>query len=417
MKTIIETYGCALNQADSEQIHGLLRQHGLEDSDVIIVNTCTVKSPTETKILRKLRELDSQGMRVVVTGCLPAARPDIADEFPTFSFIGTNVSAIVEAVGAAACGERYVNIADPADKVCLPEVKANPVVGIVPIAEGCLGACTYCQTKAARGVLRSYSVESLVGRVGRLVSEGAVEVWLTAQDTGAYGHDIGVDLPELLKRVSDLDGDFMARVGMMNPDHTLKMLDDLIDAYACEKIYKFAHIPVQAGSDRVLEDMGRRYTSQDFADIVERFRSEHEATISTDVILGYPTETGDEFQETVDLIREVKPDVLNVSRYWPRPGTPAASLPQLPGRETKRRSRIIGELFQETGAKVNERWVGWEGECIVSKANEDGTYTARNKWYKPIIVKGKELIGKKIEVKVTNTTYYDLRGEVTSPSA
>ncbi|MFH1402791.1 MAG: tRNA (N(6)-L-threonylcarbamoyladenosine(37)-C(2))-methylthiotransferase [Candidatus Altiarchaeota archaeon] len=413
MVEYVETYGCALNQADSETIHGLLEEHGLGESGVVVVNTCTVKSPTENKILKKLREYESEGRRVVVAGCLPAARPGVADEFPSFSFIGTNTGDIVEAVSATAVGERYVNISGPGEKIGLPHVNENPVVGIVPISEGCLGGCSYCLTKKARGRLKSYSVDGIVRRIGEFASKGVREIWLTSQDTGAYGRDVGCDLVELLNAVCMVEGDFKVRVGMMNPNYALEMLDGLIDAYRNVKIYRFAHIPVQSGSDKVLEEMNRRYCVRDFKRIAERFREELNATISTDVIAGYPTETTEEFDKTVRLIRELKPDVLNVSRYWPRPGTEAASLKQLPGRETKRRSSIIVDLFRETGLERNRWWIGWNGECIASKDNGDGTYTARNDWYKPIIVDGEGLLGNNLMVEVTEATYYDLRGEIT----
>jgi threonylcarbamoyladenosine tRNA methylthiotransferase CDKAL1 len=407
----VVTYGCALNRADGEILAGLLREAGLGEAHVIVVNTCTVKSPTETKILRKLRELEAAGEKVVVAGCIPAARPGIAEEFPTFSFIGTNVEAAAEAVRRAAAGGRHVDISGAGDKSSLPQDRGNPAVGIVPIAEGCLGACAYCQTKNARGSLRSGKPKDIVRRAEGFAAAGAREIWLTAQDTGAYGLDIGTDLPELLAAVSSAEGDFKVRVGMMNPDHAARMLDRLVEAYAHERVYKFLHLPVQSGDDRVLADMGRRYTAEEFKDVARAFRP-LKATLSTDVILGYPTEGVDAFKNTVRLVEEVKPDVLNSTRYWPRPGTPAARLKQLPGKETKRRSRIIGEVFARCGLERNTAWVGWEGPCLVSEENPDGTYTARNAWYKPIVVKGKGLLGKTVSVEVRKATSYDLRGAV-----
>jgi threonylcarbamoyladenosine tRNA methylthiotransferase CDKAL1 len=412
MDSLVETYGCALNQADSEFIQGLLREQGLEDAGVLVVNTCTVKSPTENKILKRLRRLESEGRKVVVAGCLPAARPSVVDDFPSFSFIGTNVSAVVEAVSAAAAGERYVNITEPGEKIVLPQVKSNPVVGIIPIAEGCLGSCTYCITRSARGVLRSCRVRDVVRRVEESVSDGVRELWVTAQDTGAYGRDIDSSLPRLLNRITEVEGDFRVRVGMMNPHHALEMLDELLQAFREDRIYKFVHVPVQSGSDHVLEDMGRDYKMEDFRLVVDGFRREFNATISTDVITGYPTESMEDFKATVDLIKEVKPDVLNVSRYWARPGTEAALLKQLPGRETKKRSRIVGKVFRETGLERNKSWVGWRGRCVVSEENDDGTYTARNDWYKPIIIGGNDLLGDVVDVEVTEATYYDLRAQL-----
>jgi len=406
----ILTFGCSFNQAESEAIRGLLRENGLEHAPVTVVNTCTVKSPTETKILRLLRKLEAENRKVVVTGCIPPARPSVVAEFPSFSFIGVNVRDVVEAVKAAASKGRYVNIASSGEKSCLPRIRGNPVVGILPIAEGCLGGCSFCQTKLARGNLVSYPLKKLVHEVRGMVADGVVEIWVTAQDAGAYGLDIGSSLPELLSDIADVEGDFMVRVGMMNPDHALKMLDDLVKAYRSEKVYKFLHLPVQSGDDGVLEDMGRGYTADGFREVVDAFRK-HNTTLSTDVILGYPTEDEKAFQNTVELIEEVKPDVLNSTRYWPRPGTRAAKLKPLPGNEIKRRSRMINGVFKKVGLGMNREWVGWEGKALVSEKNRDGTYTARNRWYKPIIVK-KGRLGGWADVRVEKATYYDLRAVV-----
>ncbi|MFH0861588.1 MAG: tRNA (N(6)-L-threonylcarbamoyladenosine(37)-C(2))-methylthiotransferase [Candidatus Altiarchaeota archaeon] len=401
------TFGCAVAQAESEMIKGLLVESGLDLADVTVVNTCTVKSPTETKILRLLRKLETENRKVVVAGCIPAARPQVAEEFSAFSFIGVNVKDVVEAVKAAGSGGRYVNIAESGDKSCLPRNRLNPIVGILPIAEGCLGGCSFCQTKNARGRLRSYPQRKLKKEAEDMVRDGVKEIWVTAQDTGAYGADTGTSLPELLDSLTDVDGEFRIRVGMMNPDLALSMLDEIVEAYGHRKIYKFLHLPVQSGDDRVLRDMNRRYTVDEFKEVVEAFRK-HNTTLSTDVIVGYPTEGEEAFQNTIDLLEEIKPDVLNSTRYWPRPDTSAANLKQLPGAEVKRRSRIVGEAFKKAGLERNKRWVGWEGEVILSEKNTDGTFTGRNEWYKPIIVKGGK-IGECSEVEVKKATYYDLR--------
>ncbi len=405
----VRTFGCAVNQADSEIIMGLLREHGL-DCSVTVVNTCTVKTPTENRVLKLLRKLRDDGMTVVVAGCLPAARPSVVDEFPGFSFIGVNTQDIVEAVSAASRGERYVKVVGSDDKSCMPRVKLNDVVGILPIAEGCLGGCSYCQTRLARGGLSSYPLEKLVAEAESMLRCGVNEIWVTAQDTGAYGLDVGSSLPDLLQELTSLEGDFRVRVGMMNPDHARSMLDELVDAFGSERVYKFAHLPVQSGDDGVLKDMNRRYTVEEFNEVVEGFRRLN-TTISTDVIVGYPTEDEDAFQHTVELVGEVKPDVLNISRYWRRPGTEAAELKGHPGRETKRRSRIMNRVFEKVGSEVNREWIGWRGRALVSEANRDGTRTARNDFYKPIVVEGGEL-GEWVDVEVTDATYYDLRASI-----
>lgn len=412
----ILTYGCASNQADSEHLTGLLEQDGHvmvgddDEADVIVVNTCTVKTPTELKIVKRLRQYEQAGVRVVVAGCMPAARKSMTVDFPSFSFIGTNVSDIVEAVDEALAGNCYESISAPRMKMGMPKVRRNRFVEIIPVAEGCLGSCNYCLTRSARGALKSYPIADIVERVKVAASSGVRELWLTGQDTGAYGMDSCSSLPVLLNSVTGVGGDFRVRVGMMNPDHTLAILDELLDSFESEKVYRFVHIPLQSGSDKVLEDMGRRYSVKDFLMVCEKFRQRFDATISTDIICGYPTESEDDFDDTVIAVEALKPDVLNVSRFWARPGTPAAGLKQHPGRVTKERSRIMNKVFKRIGLERNSRWKGWEGEAIVSGMNPDGTFTARNTHYKPIIIKGENLLGDTVNVGVTDCTYYDLRG-------
>ncbi len=407
----IITYGCSLNQADSETIKGVLAEEGLDCEDAVVVNTCTVKTPTENKILRKLRELEKTGKTVVVAGCIPAARKAITDEFPRFSFIGTNTKDVAEAVKAAISGKRYLNISEDGDKTTLPCVSENNVIGIIPISAGCLGSCSYCQTKHARGNLKSYPQKNIISKIKRHLDDGAKEIWLTSQDNGAYGLDKGTNLARLLETVADIPGDYMVRVGMMNPDHALNIVDELVQSFKHERIYKFAHLPVQSGDDQVLKDMNRGYDTKEFQQVVKEFEK-IKATISTDVIVGYPTEDECAFQNTIKLMNRIKPDILNMTRYWARPATPATKLKQHHGRETKRRSRMMDEVFQKIGAEKNKKWVGWRGKALTSKINPDGTKTMRNSGYKPIIVKGGAL-GEWSDVEVKTATYYDLRGKIT----
>lgn len=414
MRIHLETYGCAVNQADSERIASALLAagHSLDtDADVVIVNTCTVKGPTERKIRRRLGELRDAGKRVLVAGCLPAAQPEIAEDFPEYAFIGVNAEDAVSAVNAMCDGAPYRNILSTSKRQEPSSYHLNPVVEIVPISAGCLGECAYCITKKARGHLRSRSADSILRQIRSGLDAGVREVWLTSQDTGCWGADIGSRLPQLLADVCAVEGDFTVRVGMMNPDHAHGMLDDLVAAFAHEKIYDFVHVPVQAGSDTVLADMGRTYTVSVFEEVVAAFRKNEDFTISTDVICGYPTESEEDFQHALDLIGRVTPDVLNISRYWPRPHTRAASLKPLPGAETKARSRKMNLLFKQVGIERNKRWIGWQGPALVSARTRD--YTARNYAYKPIVIaaEDKDLLGETLTVEVTDATHFDLRGK------
>ncbi|RLI95151.1 MAG: hypothetical protein DRO90_00820 [Candidatus Altiarchaeales archaeon] len=413
----IETYGCAMNRADSEAMRGLLEREGFnigKNGDILIVNTCTVKTPTERKIIKRLKKLEESGRRVIVTGCLPAAYPEISNEFKRFSFLGMNIQDIVKAVKSIENGKRFVKISDGKCRLEMPRVRENPVVEIIPISHGCLGNCTYCITKEARGKLNSYPIDLILERAESAIAEGVREIWLTSQDTGAYGIDKGIRLPDLLGEISKIEGKFKIRIGMMNPNHALEILDELINAYRSDKIYKFLHIPVQSGNDRILRKMNRKYSVDDFRKIVLEFRENFpRITIATDVIAGFPGETEGEFRDTLKLINELKPDIVNISRFWPRPRTEAERMRTFPSRITKDRSRILTRLFRKIGLEKNKEWMGWRGEALVSESKKDGSFCARNFSYKPIIIRSEnDLMGKFVNVKIREVTYFDLRGEI-----
>jgi len=429
MNIAIKTYGCAMNQADSEMLAGLLKEHGFEisnfqDSDIVIVNTCTVKAPTENKILKKLKELEASDKEVIVSGCMPSAIPELVNKFPKFSFIGVNVFDIVDAVLCVKEGKRFIKINQTKEdryKISIPKLRRNRVIEIVPIAEGCVGECTYCQTKLARGNLNSYPEELILKQIQTAVKQKVKEVWITSQDNGAYGLDLNnnKNLPELLNKISEIDGNFKVRVGMANPNHVLKFLNELVDIYKNDnknnfKFYKFLHIPLQSGDDDVLKDMNRKYNACDFKKIVKEFRNKIKGvTISTDIICGFPTETEESFKNTIKLLRKTEPNIVNISRYWKREGTKAAEMKQHPGKVTKNRSRIINKIFKEIALKNNKKWIGWQGRALVSKKGKNSSWTARNFAYKPIIIKSNEnLLGKEIDVKITDATFYDFRCEI-----
>ncbi|MEM2380713.1 MAG: tRNA (N(6)-L-threonylcarbamoyladenosine(37)-C(2))-methylthiotransferase [Candidatus Nezhaarchaeales archaeon] len=249
----------------------------------------------------------------------------------------------------------------------LPRVRVNPVVGVIPISYGCLGSCTYCCVVLARGRLRSYSVGEIVERVKADLAEGVREFWLTAQDTGCYGRGAGTSLAELIEAVCAVDGDFKVRVGMMTPNMALSILESLIKAYKSEKVFKFVHLPVQSGDDHVLEKMRRFYTAADFKRVVNAFKAAFpEMTIATDIICGFPGEDEKAFEKTLRLIEEVKLDVVNVSKFFARPRTPAAAMKDaVPPTEIKRRSAILSSLAMKIALKRNREWVGWEGRWFM----------------------------------------------------
>lgn len=414
MKIGVLTYGCAVNKADSELMATLLREEGFElvleseEPEIILVNTCIVKGPTENKILRKLQDLQKAKKKVIIAGCMSKAYPKLTEKFPGFAVIGTNAMDIAEVVRNYLAEGESKEVREAGEKVVPKKVKFNDYVDIVPISEGCLGACTYCATRFARGKLVSYSPDAIIKEIEDSVKKGAKEIWLTSQDNGCYGFDIGTNLAELLKRIVRIPGNFKVRNGMMNPGYLNKFLDELIEVYKDEKIFKFAHIPVQSGSDKVLKEMKRGYTTGDFEDIVSKFRT-MDITISTDIIVGFPTETEQGFMETIDLLKRAQPDFLNLSKYWPRKKTEAGGMKQLPRDVVAARSKKAADLSSKMIKSHNKEWLG--KTFGVTFTEKKGVYSVgRNSLYRPVLVKG-DLVGKTCNVTITETKKSELIGK------
>lgn len=417
--TYIENYGCSANKSNAEIMAGLLEKAGCmiltdereaKNADIIIINTCVVKGPTETHAVKRIKELGSKPL--IVAGCMPEAEHGLLKEIaPDAILIGPqHVKDITKAADIILSGKKRKDFIGERHeiKLCLPKHRYNRAIDIVQISEGCDGDCTYCMTRFAKGKLFSYPSDKIISEISSGLKEGCREFWLTSQDCASYEHS----LPDLMQGINSIKGKFFARVGMMNPNKVLPMLDELVEAFRAEKIFKFIHIPVQSGNDEILKKMGRRYKAMDFAEIIRHFREKiPEITISTDIICGFPAETDEQFEDSLKLIGEIQPDVLNISMFWPRPGTAAAKMKQLPPGTAKERSRKLTEAFNRIALERNRKWIGWEGKVLIDEKGKPGTATwiGRNHCYKPVIVEGRYALGESIDVKIKDATTHDLR--------
>ena len=417
----VEAYGCSASSADSEMISGLIVNGGhtvaesAAESDLSVIVTCSVKDATANRMIHRIKSLGSGPL--VVAGCLPKAEPKTVERFaPGASMMGPgSIGRTLQVVESALGGVRTVALEDTdLSKVGLPRVRLNPAVGIIEIASGCMSECTFCQTKLAKGGLTSYRVGDIVRQAEADVADGCKEIWLSSTDNGCYGLDIGSDLPELIDAVSAVPRDFMVRVGMMNPMYMPRIRDGLLSSFESERVYRFLHVPVQSGSNRVLADMRRGHTAGTFRDVAKRFRRKFgRFTISTDIIVGFPTETTSDFEETVRLLEETRPDIVNLSRYSARPGTPAAEMEQVDVAEVKRRSKRIFELSCRISLEHNRKWIGWSGPVVFGETAEDGV-RGRNYAYKPVFVGEPTDIGSVHTVEITSATNHSLVGTIKS---
>ena len=281
------------------------------------------------------------------------------------------------------------------------------------MAEGCNGGCSYCIVRKARGRLVSRKPDEVIKDVEKLAASGIVEVQISAQDTAAYGLDQGTNLAGLLERWVQVPGNFMLRVGMMNPNSALCIQEELIRAFHSPKIYKFLHIPVQSGSDRILKSMGRRYSAKDFMEIVGAFRSAYpEITIVTDIIVGFPGETDLDFIETLDFIKFLQPDKVNVTKFSRRPGTAAALLYDMPDRFKKDRSREMTRLWLEIAARRNLRYRDDVLDALVTEKGQNGTMKARAKNYLGIVINDRPKTGSCVKVRITDSNPFYVSGRL-----
>ncbi len=399
MKFIVETYGCTMNQGESAELASCLCSLGHQwvmdenEAEAALINTCVVIEPTERKILRRLRFLRDSGKRLMIVGCMASVSPDrLREEFPGALISGTSDY------------PRFMNVLEGEFQRCGEAVKLrNQGPLVLPIAQGCNGSCSYCITKLARGDLVSYPLDDLVRRAELAVRQGVKEILLTSQDTAAYGMDSGGSLPELLRSICELPGDFRVRVGMMNPDNLKEVLDGMIEAYQHPKVYRFLHLPVQSGSDRVIHEMGRAYTSRGYMEMVQRMRSSlPELTLSTDVITGFPGETDEDHRRTVELIEQLRPNIINVTRFSRRPGTVADTMKgQVPGWVSKERSRELTRSRFRISSEINASKVGRTYTVLIDEKGKGSSVMARTDDYLPVVIKGDHELWRRVNVTIT----------------
>ncbi len=424
MHVFLKSYGCSANLADSEALAGSLAKAGytLVDSvskaDVIIYNTCAVKGPTENRVVTALKRAP-KGKKVIVAGCLPLINFErLRREVRFDGVVGPAAGGgIIDVVRRVLADEQVVDLEGALTTkpmLSLPQLRANPLISIIPVSYGCLGSCAYCCVVSARGRLRSYTMNEVTDRVRKDLAAGTKEFWVTSQDTACYGLDVGKNLVMLLNALVDIEGDFRVRVGMMTPNLVKDMLADLVEAFKSSKVFKFVHLPVQSGDDTVLRRMNRFYMISDFKKIVDAFRAAFsEITIATDVICGFPGETREAFENTLKLIEEVKPDIVNVSKFFSRPGTAAAEMHDIvEPAEIRRRSSEAAKLVKQVALERNKRWVGWSGEVLLDeKGKVPGSWIGRNFAYKPVTLKSPaNLLGKTLQVTIVEAFSTHLEG-------
>ncbi|MGA8604559.1 MAG: tRNA (N(6)-L-threonylcarbamoyladenosine(37)-C(2))-methylthiotransferase [Thermoplasmata archaeon] len=408
MRVYVESYGCSQNQGEGAGIARDLAARGHEltrapaDADVGILVTCGVIGPTESRMVRRWQSLAERVPRVVVTGCLVPLRTDLmrgsGRERTTFVPIREqdHLPALLDG-WSTDVASRLPMVAAPFERGALS------VTEEVVVAQGCTSGCTYCFSRLARGRLTSVPIAEVVRRVRDATARGIREIRLTGLDTAAWGEDLAAPdrLPELLRAVGQVPGDFRVRVGMMSPQSLAPHQDAYYDTLAQAPAYRFLHLPLQSGSDRILDAMRRGYHTDLFRRQVDGARRRlPDVHVATDIIVGFPGETDEDFRATEELLEATGPETVNVTRFSPRPGTPAARLPPLPPRVAKRRSRALATLRQRISRTRLERWIGRRAPGRVLEHGPGGSSVARLENYLPVVLDSRPPLGASVALRV-----------------
>jgi len=363
----LETFGCKLNQTDSERIKSKLdkeyKQSSLKEADFVVLNTCGVVEKTERKILKKINQFKKTKI-VIVAGCLPL----ISQECRSLAHgvIGPqSIDSVNKVVKEALQRKHIVLLKDNSIKKPITLIKQGSA--IIPIAEGCLGQCTYCTARLARKELKSFAIKDILKEIKEALNQGVKEIQLTSQDLAVFGLDKGKqELAELLKEIIKIKGEFKIKLGMMNPGQAKKILKPLLKLYESDKLYKFIHIPLQSGDNDVLKKMKRNYNAEDFIQISEAFRKKFkDSVLATDIIVGHPHESEKAFNNTIKVIEKTKPDIIHIFKFSKRKGTLDYQLKDWPDRIKKQRSRELTKLFQKINEERNRKMKGKTFEVLV----------------------------------------------------
>mmetsp|Transcript_2227 Transcript_2227/g.3815 ORF Transcript_2227/g.3815 Transcript_2227/m.3815 type:complete len:556 (-) Transcript_2227:7-1674(-) len=423
-RVYVQTHGCQHNQSDGEYMMGQLQEYGytlvdsIAECDVCVVNSCTVKTPSEARGLSIVSEAKGAGKRVVLAGCVPSGDRSLADKLKDVSMLHVSqLDRIVDVVEEAVKGHTVTLLDRRSDlpSLALPRVRKDRLAETITINAGCLGSCTYCKTKLARGQVVSYPIEEIVARAKLAAEEGVRYIELASEDMGAYGVDIGTNIAELLLRLSDsLPPGVMLRTGMTNPPYMLQHIDGIIEALQRPNVFTFMHIPVQSGSDAVLHSMRREYTVAQFSHLVDRLQAAMpEIYILTDIICGFPAESEEDWQATMALVKKYRFPAIYSSRFFARTGTPAMKMKQLNPKVIKARYQELVEFTQSLSEKNSQLQGREERVWFTSTEPTRGQTVGRTKGYVKVVVERDDLLlGRSALVKIERTSVKHAEGRV-----
>ncbi len=433
-KAYVHTYGCQGNVSDGERLQGMLREMGYEftdtpeKADLVLYNTCAIREHAEDRVFGNVGALkpikkSNPDLIIGLCGCMTQQK-SVAERIKrSFSFVdllfGTHVShKLPEFIYRVLCtGKRVIDITDSDGNIVegMPIKRDGTFKAWVPVMYGCNNFCSYCIVPYVKGRERSRDFDVVINEVRELVSAGYKEITLLGQNVNSYNKDLSEDkhFPALLKAISEIEGDFIVRFMTSHPrDCTKELLDVMASS---DKIAKHLHLPFQSGNDRVLKEMNRHYDREKYLSLIDyAYKIMPDLSITSDVIVGFPGETYDEFKDTLSLIEKVKYTSLFTFIFSPRPGTKAYDLPDPVSREEKGRwFKELTDLQESIAGKRTAAMLGKTFKVLVEgKAKNDGILSGRTDGNVIIEFKGDDsLIGQFVNVKVTEPKTWVVYGE------
>jgi len=429
----VETYGCQQNEADSERIRGFLSQSGYtivqeaENADAVVMNTCAIREHAEQRVFGNLGALvhtkrRHPGQKIFLCGCM-AGQTIVSDRIKKSYhhvdgvFSTHHLWQFPEILyRTLSTGKRVFYVEDEAGSIAegLPQLRDNTLKAWVSIMYGCNNFCTYCIVPYVRGRERSRKPEDILNECRELIAAGCKEITLLGQNVNSYGKDLncGVDFSDLLAQIAELDGEFLIRFMTSHPRDAGQKLFDTMAKY--DKIAKQLHLPFQSGSSRVLKAMNRHYDRETYLKKVNYAKSlMPDLVLTSDVIVGFPGETEEEFEETISLIQQVHYDSLFTFIFSPRTGTPAASMDDpTPKEEKSRRFDKLCAVQNSISVQIHDAYVGKTLRCLVDGKDKE-LLTARTEGGRLVRFSGCDaLIGTYQNITITGATTWSLTGEM-----
>jgi len=427
----IVTFGCQMNMSDSERISSVLKNIGyqpvlkINKADLIVINMCSVRQSPVDRIHGKINEINklkNKGYKIktLLTGCI--SKKDLKKFKKCFDYVLQIKS--LNYWEDFLKKEKYSYYPNPREKEFNNELKANylkikPAYSkkfsvSIPISTGCNNFCTFCIVPYVRGLLIHRNHKEILKEIKESIKKGAKEIWLLGQNVNSYQSptDSSINFPKLLKIVNEIDGNFWIRFTSSHPkDFSDKLIDIMAD---CEKVTEYLNLPVQAGDNEILKKMNRRYTIQQYKNLVKKIRIKiPNISLSTDAIVGFPGETKKQFQNTVKLFKEIKYDMAYISQYSPRSGTTAVEMKDsVSVEEKKRRKVVLTKILKQTALEKNKNYIGKEAEVLVDKM-KNGFLTGKSRNYKTVkFEENQDLIGKLVKVKIIDALPWGLKGKL-----